>query len=307
MRYFSITQSGSKTRAFTLIELLVVIAIIAILAAILFPVFAQAKLAAKRSASLSNSKQIGTSIQMYNTDYDDNYPVWGSWGSLDPDAWKEYDNFSSWVLAVYPYVKNGGIWGSPLQGSLVKSGETDRLAASRYTTYGYNYTYLCPTPSTVSLANPQPISSTAVGNPAETVLLVERTGRENYDDKPVKKPPKEGHPGTIVYWLTVATAEAPDCATARASKQIDIDCADGWGVGSVYNDYLKNGEDNGAFTGGIPFKKRGAEGGITVAWTDGHSKYVSAGALANGTNWNYKSRMSDVFVTDPSKYVWDAN
>src|SRR4051812_31157002 len=62
-------------KAFTLIELLVVIAIIAILAAILFPVFAQAKLAAKKTQSLSNSKQINLGIQMYMNDQDDRYPT----------------------------------------------------------------------------------------------------------------------------------------------------------------------------------------------------------------------------------------
>src|SRR5688572_4148144 len=61
-------------RAFTLIELLVVIAIIAILAAILFPVFAQAKLAAKKTTTLSNIKQVGTSTFIYTADYDDVYP-----------------------------------------------------------------------------------------------------------------------------------------------------------------------------------------------------------------------------------------
>ncbi|MBS1701039.1 MAG: prepilin-type N-terminal cleavage/methylation domain-containing protein [Armatimonadetes bacterium] len=61
-------------KAFTLIELLVVIAIIAILAAILFPVFAQAKAAAKKAASISNQKQIGLSIIMYSADNDDVYP-----------------------------------------------------------------------------------------------------------------------------------------------------------------------------------------------------------------------------------------
>lgn len=60
-------------RAFTLIELLVVIAIIAILAAILFPVFAQAKAAAKKTVSLSNTKQLGLAHIMYNGDYDDTY------------------------------------------------------------------------------------------------------------------------------------------------------------------------------------------------------------------------------------------
>ncbi len=62
-------------RAFTLIELLVVIAIIAILAAILFPVFAQAKLAAKKTVALSNTKQIGLGMQLYVTDSDDTTPI----------------------------------------------------------------------------------------------------------------------------------------------------------------------------------------------------------------------------------------
>ena len=61
-------------KAFTLIELLVVIAIIAILAAILFPVFAQAKAAAKKAVSISNQKQISLSIIMYGGDFDDMYP-----------------------------------------------------------------------------------------------------------------------------------------------------------------------------------------------------------------------------------------
>jgi prepilin-type N-terminal cleavage/methylation domain-containing protein len=64
-----------RNRAFTLIELLVVIAIIAILAAILFPVFAQAKEAAKKAAAISNYKQAGTSANIYTSDFDDVYPL----------------------------------------------------------------------------------------------------------------------------------------------------------------------------------------------------------------------------------------
>src|SRR5690349_23401888 len=64
-------RSQSKRQGFTLIELLVVIAIIAILAAILFPVFAQAKAAAKKTQALSNLKQIGTATFLYMNDWDD--------------------------------------------------------------------------------------------------------------------------------------------------------------------------------------------------------------------------------------------
>jgi len=67
----------NSRRAFTLIELLVVIAIIAILAAILFPVFARAKEAAKKTACLSNLKQIGTAMMLYQGDYDDGFPNTG--------------------------------------------------------------------------------------------------------------------------------------------------------------------------------------------------------------------------------------
>jgi prepilin-type N-terminal cleavage/methylation domain-containing protein len=68
----------SKSRAFTLIELLVVIAIIAILAAILFPVFAQAKAAAKNTTTVSNLEQQNLAIPMYAGDYDDTFPFAGT-------------------------------------------------------------------------------------------------------------------------------------------------------------------------------------------------------------------------------------
>ncbi len=71
-----------RSRAFTLIELLVVIAIIAILAAILFPVFAQAKMAAKKTAALSNVKQLGTAVAIYTADVDDTMPLAMSFNSV---------------------------------------------------------------------------------------------------------------------------------------------------------------------------------------------------------------------------------
>jgi prepilin-type N-terminal cleavage/methylation domain-containing protein len=121
-------------RAFTLIELLVVIAIIAILAAILFPVFAQAKAAAKKTAALSNQKQIGLGTLMYTADYDDMWPrnddcVAGS--SLNPalknlpfnptgvgcTSSRFYNrlNAFAWQKWVLPYIKNVDLFEHPMR------------------------------------------------------------------------------------------------------------------------------------------------------------------------------------------------
>src|SRR5687767_11001524 len=89
-----------KRRAFTLIELLVVIAIIAILAAILFPVFAQARAAGRKAACQSNQKQIGTAITLYTQDYDETLPL-GDYTTANPFTQP------SWQNLVDPYVKAG--------------------------------------------------------------------------------------------------------------------------------------------------------------------------------------------------------
>lgn len=94
-------------RAFTLIELLVVIAIIAILAAILFPVFAQAKEAAKATQVLSNQKQIVLGTKMYQGDYDDTLMSYITRSGAPPVYPNWRDDIVSWVQQVDPYIKNG--------------------------------------------------------------------------------------------------------------------------------------------------------------------------------------------------------
>jgi len=93
-------------RGFTLIELLVVIAIIAILAAILFPVFAQAREKARQTTCLSNLKQVGTGMLMYTQDYDETFPYnrfIGSGGAT----------WFNWKYAILPYIKNQQIYECP--------------------------------------------------------------------------------------------------------------------------------------------------------------------------------------------------
>ena len=118
-------------RAFTLIELLVVIAIIAILAAILFPVFAQAKEAAKKTVTLSNAKQLGTAFNIYSTDSDDQFPsAYGISATTGAVRWNTFIPFpagwfddgggwsgpsglaqsaSHWANNTQPYIKSGGL------------------------------------------------------------------------------------------------------------------------------------------------------------------------------------------------------
>lgn len=101
-------------RAFTLIELLVVIAIIAILAAILFPVFAQAKQAAKKTQDLSNMKQIGTSLQIYLADYDDTYSqAYYYPNDTGSGTVAGVGGYVQWTGLLQPYTKNLQIFVSP--------------------------------------------------------------------------------------------------------------------------------------------------------------------------------------------------
>ena len=114
----------SKHRAFTLIELLVVIAIIAILAAILFPVFARARENARRASCQSNLKQIGLGIMQYVQDYDDKFPLTAS-GNAEVYGWGD---------AIYPYIKNPQVYHCRQEPT--RNG--GRPNQSGYTDYWYN-------------------------------------------------------------------------------------------------------------------------------------------------------------------------
>src|SRR5437763_3160924 len=97
---------SQRKKGFTLIELLVVIAIIAILAAILFPVFAQAREKARTISCLSNSKQIGLGIMMYSQDYDETIVPWVQATGLPRNGTARQDD-TVWVDLLQPYIKNG--------------------------------------------------------------------------------------------------------------------------------------------------------------------------------------------------------
>jgi len=129
----------SSVRGFTLIELLVVIAIIAILAAILFPVFARAREKARQTSCLSNMKQIGLAWHMYAQDYDERVcPAWIPVGiGVDFGAWGggSWNDGANWPWLLQPYVKNTQVFNCP------SAPAANRVwaGAQRYSTGGCSY------------------------------------------------------------------------------------------------------------------------------------------------------------------------
>jgi prepilin-type N-terminal cleavage/methylation domain-containing protein/prepilin-type processing-associated H-X9-DG protein len=110
-----VRQLGKKRlgQGFTLIELLVVIAIIAILASILFPVFARARENARRSSCASNLKQIGLGFQMYSQDYDEKIP-----GTVRVDA--ASPGYATWQYNILPYIKSNQLFNCPSSANATK-------------------------------------------------------------------------------------------------------------------------------------------------------------------------------------------
>jgi prepilin-type N-terminal cleavage/methylation domain-containing protein/prepilin-type processing-associated H-X9-DG protein len=161
--------------AFTLIELLVVIAIIAILAAILFPVFARARENARRASCLSNLKQIGLGIAMYTQDYDEKLV---SYAYPTPTASFIY----GWQVALMPYVKSTQLFICPSATKLSTYNSTScdptyvSTTAKGSGTYGYNYEYLGNYGASSGVYFLKDISLAAVSTPSETVMVNEITG-----------------------------------------------------------------------------------------------------------------------------------
>jgi prepilin-type N-terminal cleavage/methylation domain-containing protein/prepilin-type processing-associated H-X9-DG protein len=293
-------------QAFTLIELLVVIAIIAILAAILFPVFAQAKAAAKATASLSNVKQLDLAMLMYSNDYDDTavLQIQVNGGPSDLLTMGGFP-FATWSYLITPYTKNTGIGLDPLKGD-------DNGAASHapglgistqqfqeyFVQFGYNYALMNAQNHSAAVDSPQfaPNTFTSLSRPSDMVLLAEATA---YTD-----------PGYF-YWnygaiSAVDGVEPPYCFSG---------CSDlwngSWGTTPGYYGFPGyqgiSDPNEGAFTGGVAPRKGGYPNGTaTIAFADGHAKAQTLGALAKGTDWSPTTVQGNVHLVGDYKdnYEW---
>jgi len=274
-----------KRNAFTLIELLVVIAIIAILAAILFPVFAQAKLAAKKTASLSNIKQIATASQLYSGDCDDLVPLAIEWNS---------PNWSVWSENLQPYTKNWNILWSPAGGAHYINSITDPNKDSAtywrfFVQYGYNAAYMNHATTCADLqasnatgnAFGTPISNSAAAAPADTIMFAE-SGQDA---------PNDNVGANIVY-------------PPGATKANDVCTPFGGDWGPATDIWY-------GFSGGTASTRMGLfkpryNGGV-VSFMDGHAKLYKPGQIAGGTDWNVNQAFGTALIVDRTKYLWDLN
>lgn len=252
-------RARAESRAFTLIELLVVIAIIAILAAILFPVFAQAKQAAKKTSALSNTKQLNLGIQMYIGDYDDMYPE----AVLGGCTGQATQNNSLWSRTSYPYMKNKGIYRDP---------------TSEYNWAGFRYTSAVAAPELGLQPNDTPCGTATIRGDIRTQSIgLNRTFFSYYicglDTGQIGcslqlwEPPE--NPGACGAYYTngsriqeaavfvMLAPTTPDCNTGQipyVSSNIDpINAKGGWASMSS-----RQGE------------------GMSLAFADGHAKFYSS-------------------------------
>lgn len=256
-------------KAFTLIELLVVIAIIAILAAILFPVFAQAKTAAKKTQSTSNVKQQSLAMVMYLGDNNDVMPALYYYNAND-NRYPTSQGFTYYPLMLLPYTKSEAISLCPAdtlddpiladskgRGRFDPANELHQYILGANTSYGYNYRYLNQLINGLDPngTNPTPFyyignSASAISSTANTVLFGEAT---------MKDKPRPGG-GTIANAIGYSRVEPPfgDPATNRK----------GW------KDYPTT---NAASQGQL--WPRFSKDRVIIGWLDGHVSFPAIKSL----------------------------
>ncbi len=163
-------QAGSvRVSGFTLIELLVVIAIIAILAAILFPVFAQTREKARQTACTSNMRQMGLAVLMYAQDYDETLPLAATATPM---------GFLNWHHLTDPYVKNKQVWICPSATLPIRDGLGNLVCQ-----YGFNTYYLNVSVNVFnifSLNNAPGVTLAAAAEPSRTVMMGDCRGVDSY-------------------------------------------------------------------------------------------------------------------------------
>ena len=242
-------------KGFTLIELLVVIAIIAILAAILFPVFAKAREKARQISCASNLKQLGLGLIQYNQDYDEQMP------SCD-DGWGQ-----GWAGKIYPYVKSAGVYGCP-------DDPTAAVSGTAKVSYGVN-SNLLPFNSIFSYQSGATSSALSAQNsPAVTVALFETQNQSsNYNGS-------GGVPG-----VDVTNPHENASASGTGSVSGGYAGHNDQPSSNYYHTYYATGDIGGyplnSSVTGAPRTGRHTDG-ANYAALDGHVKWLRPSAVSGG-------------------------
>jgi prepilin-type N-terminal cleavage/methylation domain-containing protein len=267
-----------KRAAFTLIELLVVIAIIAILAAILFPAFASAKAAAKKSVGISNVKQINTSMAIYASDYSDTYICEWPYNNFHGEVGTPtcFSGDCTFAIHLDAYVKSKDIYRPPGSGSelYVSSPITTPPfdGDPSLKTGGYPAGYLMNESGWSDGVNfnrlgdmlASGVNGAVLSHPDQQVLLFEATG--------------------LNYWMTngYQVGYSTDGALSTIAQPSDPEMPLNW-----TNFYNVPGSDWGSF--GIPFVLgyRYTQGGNVVGFFDSHVKFTQSLKLKNVQPYTY--------------------
>ena len=238
------TGRKSAFGGFTLIELLVVIAIISILAAILFPVFAQAREKARQSACLSNLKQVGIAILQYNQDFDENYPV--SFYQAPDGTFSASKTTVSWPRIVQPYLKNTQVYRCPTDAS--ESGNVPGTGDTATTRYPVSYAYNYFLGGNFSPTGIEGSTLPATVKATQTVMLIDGASLPQMNVDPAKWRQKLA--------VSPATAATPD--TKNRSPWLLVHA--GTSLVNTSADY------------GAPLARHQER--VNVLWADGHAKLL---------------------------------
>ena len=180
--FVALPKSARKAHGFTLIELLVVIAIIAILAAILFPAFAKAREAARRSSCSSNMKQIGLSLMQYSQEYDEKLPPKEAGATVNGVAYTS----APWALLVQPYLKSTGLFQCPsnTQSSKFMDSAPANVIPTSYVGVGAGYYASATGFGGVSPINQDNkgggLALSRITNPTTSIIVCENTSQSNF-------------------------------------------------------------------------------------------------------------------------------
>jgi prepilin-type N-terminal cleavage/methylation domain-containing protein/prepilin-type processing-associated H-X9-DG protein len=273
--------TSGKPAGFTLIELLVVIAIIAILAAILFPVFAQARAKARAITCLSNLRQIGTATNMYVQDYDETLPAgWGQSGATNKTAFP--DGAQVWRVALQPYIQKQragatNVYAGGGDGSIFRCPD---LRTDAPTNYGYNSDELVTGWAQIGTTgeyNTSGKSLAAIQRPASLVAYAD-TGGEINKATPASADPniRQGGAACNNFRTNQGRDATGDCGPYNFNPSVwkeGWSCDWNFGVAGVGGDWA-TGNDYG-WRRPIPRHS----GFINCVFADGHAKAINAGQL----------------------------